>query len=93
MSVYVDPIRVCLTSRRWPYTKGAHLVADSVMQLHDFAARLGLRLSWFQDRPGLPHYDLTEGMRWKAIRQGAIEITQKELVKMMQSNRKGHHGR
>ena len=86
--VYVDPIRPCLKTKRWPYTKGAHLVADTVEQLHDFAGRLGLQRSWFQDRPGLPHYDVTEGMRWQAIRKGAIEITQKQLVEMMQVNRK-----
>ena len=89
MSVYVDPIRVCLTSRNWPYKKAAHLVADSVEQLHDFASRLGLKRVWFQNRPSLPHYDLTEGMRWQAIRHGAIAITHKEFVKMMKSNRKG----
>lgn len=86
--VYVDPIRTCSKSKRWPYTKAAHLVADTVEQLHNFAGRLGLRRQWFQDRPGLPHYDLTVGMRWQAIRKGAIEITQKQLVEMMNANRK-----
>jgi hypothetical protein len=81
--VYVDEIRACKKSKRWPYNRSAHLVADTVEQLHEFAARLGLRRSWFQDRPGLPHYDVTEGMRWKAIRMGAVAITNKELVGMI----------
>ena len=89
--VYVDPIRPCLKSKRWPYTKAAHLVADSITQLHAFAARLGLRRSWFQDSPGLPHYDVTEGVRWQAIQKGAIAITQKELVSMFRKDKR--HGR
>lgn len=93
MSVYVDPIRVCLRSKNWPYSRAAHLFADTVEQLHAFAASLGLKRSWFQSKPGFPHYDVTEGMRWQAIRNGAIAITHSELIKMRKAKRKGHHGR
>jgi len=37
--------------------------------------KLGLRRRWFQYRPGsAPHYDLTKGKRFQAIRLGAVEI-------------------
>lgn len=95
MSVYVDPIRVCLRSRKWPYTRAAHLFADSVEELHAFAASIGLKRTWFQHRHGFPHYDVTGGMRWQAIRHGALAITHSELSKMRKAKReeqeRGHH--
>lgn len=49
----------------------SHLEADTLEELHEFAGRLGLRRSWFQDR-SIPHYDISKSMREKAIRMGAI---------------------
>lgn len=63
-----------------------HMTADTKEELHEFAARLGLRRSWFQDpveqgsaRPGSPgaghwHYDVTKTVRARAVRLGAVEI-------------------
>ena len=85
MSVYVDNIGPCLRSKKWPYREACHLVADSVEELHKFALRMGLRRDWFQCGSNLlPHYDLTKGMRIRAVRLGAIEIGKKELVAMLQ---------
>jgi hypothetical protein len=70
MAVYVDDSRIEWRGKRW-----SHLQADSVEELHAFAARLGLRRSWFQARAGRPeleHYDVTESKREQAIRMGAI---------------------
>jgi hypothetical protein len=50
-----------------------HMTADSLPELHRFASGLGLRRSYFQDGT-FPHYDLTFGVRFKAIRLIAIEI-------------------
>jgi hypothetical protein len=89
VTVYVDDFRrdaVVRGSRgRW-----SHLLADEEAELHSFAARLGLRREWFQDpRVGQPgraavprdslagefwHYDVTEAVRQRAIRAGAVEI-------------------
>jgi len=90
MSVYVDDLKSCLKNKKWLHDQSAHLVADSIEELHDFARRLELFRSWFQNRP-MPHYDVTEGMRWKAIRQGAIAITHRELVGMIRKDK--NHGR
>jgi hypothetical protein len=76
-------------SSRW-----SHLIADDQAELHAFATRLGLRRAWFQDptRTGKPrarpgsraaenwHYDLTEGKRVKAIRLGAVPVTWRDMV-------------
>ena len=54
---------------------GGHMQADTVEELHAFAARLGLKREWFQERPGCPdldHYDLTASKREMALRLGAI---------------------
>lgn len=42
--------------------------------LHAFAARLGLRREWFQDKPGFPHYDITEGKVRRAHKIGALRL-------------------
>jgi len=59
-------------------TRWCHLVSDeSLEELHEFAAKIGLKRGWFQG----DHYDLTPGMRAKAVRRGAVEVTARELVK------------
>ena len=73
MAVYVDD---AFAAGEWGFfTGGGHLQADSVGELHAFAARLGLRRAWFQTRPSRPehdHYDLTREGRERAIAMGAI---------------------
>ena len=81
MSVYIDPMQPCIQSRKWPYKRACHLIADTVEELHEFAAQLGLHRSWFQDH-NIPHYDLTTGMRQKAIRLGAVNVSVKDFMKL-----------
>lgn len=98
MTVYVDdmrlPARVGRISGRW-----SHLTADTRDELHTFAAHLGLKRAWFQDptlngkstitpNPGSPivgtwHYDVTDSMRTKAIRRGAVPITTEAMADLM----------
>lgn len=75
MAVYVDDMLMQATVGRVT-SRWSHLAADTEDELHEFAARLGMRRSWAQ-YPGTPksHYDLTEGKRWQAIRLGAEQIT------------------
>lgn len=79
MSVYVDPLFGTARTRRWPYDVACHMTADSFDELHAFAARIGLKHSWFQADSSLPHYDLTPGVRARAVRLGAIEISAVEM--------------
>jgi hypothetical protein len=72
MSVYVDHAFAAGDWGRW--TGGGHMQADSPAELHEFAARLGLRREWFQTKPGRPendHYDLTRALRERALELGA----------------------
>lgn len=72
-----DMIMACAPNRNWKWDQACHLFADSDAELHAFARSLGLRREWFQDGAGrnrMHHYDLTVGMRAKAVRMGAVEI-------------------
>lgn len=92
MTVYVDDFGVSAEvgglNARW-----SHLVADSRDELHAFAARLGLKRTWFQDpvvngkpkaRPGSRaaenwHYDVVETKRKLALSLGAQPIGWRDL--------------
>lgn len=92
MTVLVDdayiPARVGRYQNKW-----CHLISDeSVEELHEFAQSIGLKRSWFQDHSRLPHYDVTVGMRRKAVDAGAEEITSMDLGRLMWRNiRDGAH--
>ncbi|WP_408903101.1 DUF4031 domain-containing protein [Methylobacterium radiotolerans] len=69
MTVYVDDAIHSWRGRLW-----AHLFSTDLDELHAFARRLGLSRSWFQAPPkaSWPHYDVVEGMRFQALRLGAV---------------------
>ncbi|HET7662331.1 MAG TPA: DUF4031 domain-containing protein [Rhodanobacteraceae bacterium] len=75
MSVYVDAERIQWRDRLW-----CHLVADSLCELHAFAASLGLKRRWFQDGSFYPHYDVTIGVRRRALRLGAVDADRNTIV-------------
>lgn len=52
------------------------MFADTSEELHEFAARIGMRRSWAQkENTHQEHYDLTDNRRADAIRLGAKSIT------------------
>ena len=104
MTVYVDELRdydpeqikepAQRYGRRW-----CHLNADTEVELHEFAARLGLRRSWYQ--PGnqkdgfnwyLSHYDVTERKRALAVRLGAVEVHSRDQAKRFLVEREARRG-
>lgn len=67
-------------------TDGVHLISDmSLEELHHFAIDvMGFRMEWFQDKQDHPHYDLTTlNARNRAIRNGAVLVTAKELLQAL----------
>lgn len=87
MAVYVDELLATVPVKgRWPFRSACHLIADSISELHNFAARIGLKRAWFQEGSSLPHYDLTASKRKQAIKHGAIEIDGKTMAKMIRLN-------
>ncbi|WP_460198957.1 DUF4031 domain-containing protein (plasmid) [Xanthomonas campestris pv. passiflorae] len=79
MAVYVDDAVWPWRGKRW-----AHLMADSLDELHEFAQRLGLRRNWFQDRASGAHYDITDAKREMALRIGAVPLSRDD-VKLYQA--------
>jgi SOS-response transcriptional repressor LexA len=74
VTVYVDDMRL-------PVRTGQHevhwsqLLADSEIELHVFAARLGLgRHSARELESPIAHYEVNETMRRKALAAGAVAI-------------------
>lgn len=92
MTVYVDDIRIPAKVGRFD-ARWSHLIADSREELHAFAGRLGLKRSYFQDPvvngkpkadPGTLHaefwhFDVTESVRLRAIRMGAVAVSWHDL--------------
>lgn len=75
MAVYVDSENIRWRGRVW-----CHLVADSLDELHWFAARLGLKRQWFQSQSFYPHYDLTLPVRQKALKMGAKDADRRTII-------------
>lgn len=70
MAVYVDNAVFRWRGRRW-----AHLMADTLHELHLFAAALGLPRRRFQDKRSGAHYDIDSTMRDVALRLGAVAVS------------------
>jgi hypothetical protein len=86
MSVYVDDAVTLWRGRRW-----AHLMADTLDELHAFADRLGIPRRAFQNKTSGAHYDLPADVREQAIALGAIPISRhldRDLVRAVIRNAK-----
>jgi hypothetical protein len=84
MAVYVDDAVTLWRGRRW-----AHLMADTLPELHAMAARLGIPMRAFQNRTSGAHYDVTAELRLRAIELGAVAISRhrdRELVRAVIRN-------
>lgn len=80
MKVYVDPLLPVHSSANWRWDKSCHLIAETVTELHAFAASLGIEQRRFHRRAGFPHYDLPPELRLRAVELGAIELSRREFV-------------
>lgn len=70
MTVYVDDAVIWWRGQRW-----AHLMADTLQELHAMAEQLGLPRRAFQDKPSGAHYDVTVELRERALQLGATAIS------------------
>ena len=75
MAIYVDNERIQWRGKFW-----CHLVADSLDELHAFATSLGLKRAWFQGKASYPHYDVTTGVRERAMEMGAIAAGKTQML-------------
>lgn len=86
MTVYVDNPRLGRVKSVHGYW--CHMVTDGdVEELHQMADTIGLKRAWFQDHPRHPHYDITSGRRHKALAAGAVEVNDRQLLRIIQSRK------
>ncbi len=92
MTVYVD-------DAVHPYGRMvmAHMVADTLAELHTMADRLGLNRAWFQckataslvDERVTPHYDVSITVRRRAIALGAVAVDSRYIIRLARECRPG----
>ena len=58
----------------------SHMASPDLDLLHQMADELGLKRAWFQDKEGYPHYDVSKSKKQQAIKLGATEINDRELI-------------
>ncbi len=75
--IYVDDAEIVKHGRAW-----FHLVADSLQELHEFAASIGLSARDFHRGARHPHYDVTANQRRRALQQGATAISARDAVRI-----------
>lgn len=73
--VYVDDAFVERRGRFW-----CHLLADSVEELHEFAASVGLAPRAFHRSARIPHYDITDKQRLLMLAKGVEPVTVRQGV-------------
>lgn len=93
MTVYVDDAVNLWRGRRW-----AHLMADTLDELHAFAAKLGIPRHAFQDKTSGAHYDVPADLREQALRLGAIPVSRhrdreqlKAVIRIAKAQGRGEH--
>ena len=70
MTVYVDDAVHLWRGRRW-----AHLMADTLEELHAMAEKLEIPRRAFQNKTSGAHYDVPSELRERAIALGATAIS------------------
>ena len=70
MTVYVDDAVHLWRGRRW-----AHLMADTLEELHAMAEKLEIPRRAFQNKTSGAHYDVPSDLRERAIALGATAIS------------------
>ena len=83
MAVYVDNMQA-----RYGQMVMCHMAADTSAELLIMAQRIGVRARWIQKRGTYAeHFDICQAKRRAAIAAGALQITSRELVRLMMKKR------
>ena len=75
MAIYVDFMQIEFKGYKW-----CHMLADTLQELHDFAALIEVDKRLFHRNASYPHYDVTVQMREIAIEYGAIPAGRKKII-------------
>ena len=77
MAVYLDKAK-----NKYRGMVMCHMLADTPAELHEMAAKIGIKSQWFQPASS-PHYDVCLMRRKVALSLGAIEIDRRQVVKLI----------
>ena len=89
MSVYVDDLK------KLKHIKGqtggnkgswrfSHMIADTRRELDEMAETIGVDLRWKQNAgERTEHFDVTENMRLRALKAGAVQLTVRQLAERL----------
>ncbi len=93
MTVYVDDAVHLWRGRRW-----AHLMADTLEELHAMAERLDIPRRAFQNKTSGAHYDVPADLRERAIELGATPISRhhdreqvRAVIRVAKQQGRGEH--
>ena len=75
MAIYIDFMQIEFKGYKW-----CHLLADTLQELHEFAAFIELDGRLFHRNASYPHYDVTVQMRETAIEYGAIPADRRKII-------------
>jgi hypothetical protein len=87
MTVYVDDMKAPFKPKHRPgrtYVM-SHMIGTDEAELHAMALACGVARRWYQG----DHYDVTQAVRAKAIRKGAIALSRRDLSAMAMLRRYG----
>ena len=83
MTVYVDDMYAAYGRMRM-----CHMLADSRSELDAMADQIGVARRWIQEAGSRrEHYDVSMAARQRAVALGAIEITQRQLGRLLLARR------
>jgi len=80
--IYVDEPIYARAGVKKPRVLYAHMVADTIAELHEFAEKIGVKKHFFHKSPAAHHYDINSTQWEKAIREGAKRVSSRELLKI-----------
>jgi hypothetical protein len=60
-----------------------HMVSTNIEELHAIAKAIGLNRKWFQDKGRIPHYDVSKAKKLLAIKLGANELNDRDLINIL----------
>lgn len=66
----------------------SHMAADTLEELHEMAKNIGVHKRHFQNKKGKPHYDVCKQMKLRALELGAVEVDDREIIKLFNRNYK-----
>ncbi len=75
MVIYVDFVCIEFRGHKW-----CHMLADTLQELHEFAALIDVDKRLFHRNASYPHYDVTVQMRETAIEYGALPADRRKII-------------